>query len=126
MSTTTLTSTTVTRTAQGIPAYATYITARGPPYAAYGQSVAIPVVSQTIDQTGYFQNGWPGVVSQSAAIGNYGGFWGDTMTRSLPPPVVDYNQFVSRPVGRPYCGFLWGCHQIYPGSDRPIRLDLIV
>ena len=25
-----------------------------------------------------------------------------------------------------YCGFLWGCHQIYPGSDRLIRLDLIV
>jgi len=23
-----------------------------------------------------------------------------------------------------YCGFLWGCHQIYPGSDRLIRLDL--
>ena len=74
--------------------------ARGPPYAAYGQTVAIPVVSQTIDQTGYFQNGWPGTVSQSAAMGNYGGFWGDATTRSLPPPVVDYNQFASRPVGR--------------------------
>jgi len=25
-----------------------------------------------------------------------------------------------------YYGFLWGCRQIYPGSDRLIRLDLIV
>ena len=76
MSTTTLTSTTMTCTAQGIPA--TYIMVRGPPYmgATYGQPVAIPVVSQTIDQTGIFQNGWPGTVSQSAAMGNYGGFWG--------------------------------------------------
>jgi len=73
----------------------------GPPYAAYGQTVAIPVVSQTIDQTGYFQNGWPGTVNQSAAMGNYGGFWGDVAARSLPPPVVDYNEIASRPVGRP-------------------------
>ena len=58
-------------------------------------------MSQTIDQTGYFQNGWPSAVGHSAVMGNIGGFWGDTMTRSLPPPVVDYNQFVSRPVGRP-------------------------
>ena len=57
-------------------------------------------MSQTIDQTGYFQNGWPGTVNQSAAMGNYGGFWGDAAARSLPPPVVDYNQFASRPVGR--------------------------
>jgi len=34
-------------------------------------------------------------------MGNYGGFWGDAATRSLPPPVVDYNQIASRPVGRP-------------------------
>jgi len=103
MTTTTLTSTTVTCTAQGIPAYATYIMVRGPPYtgATYGQPVAIPVVSQTIDHTGYFQNGWPGTVSRSAAMGNYGGFWGDAATRSLLPPVVDYNQIASGPVRRP-------------------------
>ena len=67
----------------------------------YGQPVAIPVVSQTVDQTGYFQSGWPGTVSQNAVMGNHGGFWGDAAARSLPPPVVDYNQIASRPVGRP-------------------------
>jgi len=103
MSTTTLTSTMVTCTAQGILPYATCVMVLGPPYAGatFGQPVRMPVVSQAVEQSGYFHSGWPGPVSQNAVTGNYGGFWGDAAARSFLPPGFDYNQIASRPVGRP-------------------------
>jgi len=103
MCTTTLTSTTVTCTAQGIPPYASYVMVRGPPYAGatFGQPVRMAVVLQAIEPSGYFHSSWPGLVSQNAVTGNYGGFWGDAAARSVQPPGFDYNQIASRPIGRP-------------------------
>jgi len=103
MCTTTLTSTMVTCTAQGIPPYTTYVMVRGPPYAGAtsGQPVHMPVVSQAVEPSGYFHSGWPGPMSQNAVMGNHGGFWGDAAARILPPHGFDYNQIASRPVGRP-------------------------
>jgi len=79
------------------------LTLRGPPYAGatFGQPVRMPVVSQAVEQMGFFHSGWPGPVSQNAVIGNYGGFWGDVAASSFQPPGFDYNQIASRPVGRP-------------------------
>jgi len=119
MCTTTLTSTTVTCTAQGIPPYTTYVMVRGPPYvgATFGQPVHMPVVSQAVEPSGSFHSGWPGLVSQNAVTGNYGGFWGDAAARSLQPPSFDYNQIASRPVGRPVMpgasGEQYLCHGQY-------------
>jgi len=103
MSTTTLTSTMVTCTAQGIPPYTTCVMVWGPLYAGatFDQPVRMPVVSQAVEQSGYFHSGWPGPVSQNALTGNYGGFWGDAAARSFQPAGFDYNQIASRPVGRP-------------------------
>jgi len=103
MCTTTLTSTTVTCTAQGIPPYATYVMVRGLPYAGAtsGQPVRMAVVSQAVEPLRYFHSGWPGLVSQNAVTGNQGGFWGDAAARSFQPPSFDYSQIASRLLGRP-------------------------
>ena len=102
LSTTTLTSSMVTCTAQGAPAYATYVMVRGPPYTGeFGQPVRMAVVSQSVDPTGYSYNAWPGLMSQSAVTGIQGGFWGAQPTHSFPPPGFDHGQIASRQVGRP-------------------------
>jgi len=96
--------------------------------ATYGQPVRMPVVPQTVDQTGFFHSGWPGLVSQNAVTGNYGGFWGDAAARSFQPPVVDYNQIASRPVGGPVIpvapGEQYLCHGQYMNPAAVARLDV--
>jgi len=87
----------------GVPAYATYVMVRGPPYAGAtsGQPVRMAVVSQTVDPTGYSYGAWPGLMSQSTVTGVQGGFWGGQPTHSFLPPGFDHGQIASRQVGRP-------------------------
>jgi len=91
MCTTTLTSTTVTCTAKGGPAYIPYVSGQPQGGLTSVRPARQAYMPRFVEPSGSFHSVWPGLVGQNVVTGKHGGIWGDVAARSLQQPEFDNN-----------------------------------
>ena len=100
MYTTTLTSTTVTCTALGGPAYVPYVSGEPQRGLTSVRPTRQAYMSRFVEPSGSFHSVWPGPVGKSTVTGNHEGIWRDVATHStLQPGSTEIRSSVGKQIG---------------------------